>query len=294
MMNRVFAEPTPGFVAHTAVSRLLREDSKALDSVGFLTEDLTPAATKVIEAYEKWPGSGEPNETGFNVENNTDKAFYLAIAKSPERSRRFGAAMRFMTQGSLYDINNLIRSWDWDSYDVKGMTMVDLGGGQGGVSCALARVTTDLKFVVQDLPGTVEEGDRILPTELRGRVKFMAHDFFEVQPVQGADIYFFRFILHNWSDKYATQILQNLMPALKPGARVLIYEFLPSEVTETEWSKKQGRNLDMIQALGWNSLERTVPDWKKLFADTDSRLKFRKTITPLGSTISLIEAIWKP
>lgn len=48
----------------------------------------------------------------------------------------------------------------------------------------------------------------------------------------------------------------------------------------------------MIQALGWNSLERTSRDWEKLFQKVDSRLKFLGTRTPEGSCVSLIEAVW--
>jgi hypothetical protein len=49
-------------------------------------------------------------------------------------------------------------------------------------------------------------------------------------------------------------------------------------------------NIDLIQAIGWNSLERTVSDWKKLFSSVDDRLEFLGTHTPAGSSVSLIEA----
>ena len=241
MINRVFAEVRPGYVRHTAASRLLHEDHEAMDTVGFLVEDLAPASTKVIEAHKKWPGSGEPNETGFNIEFNTGDPFYLEMAKTPERARRFGGGMRFMTRGSLYDLSHLVRGYNWAALDKVGGTVVDLGGGHGGVSRALAGATSKLQFVVQDLAGTVKEGEKLLPAELHGRIKFMEHDFFTEQPVKGADVYFFRFILHNWSDKYSFEILRNLIPAMKDGSKVVIYEFLPSEVATTSWSQKQPR-----------------------------------------------------
>jgi hypothetical protein len=49
----------------------------------------------------------------------------------------------------------------------------------------------------------------------------MAHDFFTTQTV-GADAYILRTVLHNWADKYCIMILRALVPALKPGARILI------------------------------------------------------------------------
>jgi hypothetical protein len=52
----------------------------------------------------------------------------------------------------------------------------------------------------------------------------MAHDFFEEQPVKGADVYYYRWTLHNWSDKYCIKTLKALSPALKKGSRVLIMD----------------------------------------------------------------------
>lgn len=48
-------------------------------------------------------------------------------------------------------------------------------------------------------------------------------DFFTEQPVT-ADLYYFRTVFHNWADKYCVKILRALIPALRPGARILIHE----------------------------------------------------------------------
>ncbi|MCJ1470776.1 hypothetical protein MMC07_009423 [Pseudocyphellaria aurata] len=241
MMNRIFQKPRLGYVEHTAASRMLRVNPEAMDTVGFMVEDVHPASTKTFEALEKYPGSGEPNETGYNIETNTSDSFYIELAKDPERARRFGGGMRFLTRGSIYDINHLIRGWEWSELDRAGCTVVDVGGGHGAVSRALAGATSKLKFIVQDLPDTAKEGARLVPEELRGRISFMAHDIFTTQPVKGADLYFFRFVFHNWSDKYSLSILRNLLPAMKYGSRVLIYEFLPADVAETSWTKRMPR-----------------------------------------------------
>lgn len=82
MTMRIFCEPEPGMVAHTAASKILRH-SAANDWLQAGTEEMWPAATKVseigtwedlvadakccscqmIEALAKWPASEEPNET---------------------------------------------------------------------------------------------------------------------------------------------------------------------------------------------------------------------------------------
>lgn len=60
-----------------------------------------------------------------------------------------------------------------------------------------------------------------IPAELESRVTLTTHSFFDPQPVS-AQVYLFRWIFHNWSDAYAIKILQALIPAMKPGAKVLI------------------------------------------------------------------------
>ena len=45
----------------------------------------------------------------------------------------------------------------------------------------------------------------------------------------------------------------------------------------------------MVQATGWNSLERTASDWRRLFASISPEYHFLGTKTPQGSAVSLIE-----
>lgn len=73
-----------------------------------------------------------------------------------------------------------------------------------------------MNCISQDLPDVVEGVET--PEDVKGRVEIVAHDFFMEQPVKGPDAYLFRWIFHDWSDKYSIQILRNLIPALKHGA----------------------------------------------------------------------------
>lgn len=67
-----------------------------------------------------------------------------------------------------------------------------------------------------------------LRADIQARVEFQAHDFFTEQPVK-ADVYLFRNVFHSWSDSRAIRILQALVPALKPGARIVINDYLLPE-----------------------------------------------------------------
>lgn len=53
-----------------------------------------------------------------------------------------------------------ITAFDWKSLP-KDAVVVDVGGGVGTSSLALAKNTSDIKIVVQDLPSVVEEGNAV-------------------------------------------------------------------------------------------------------------------------------------
>ena len=99
-----------------------------------------------------------------------------------------------------------------------------MGGSTGHTTIPLARAFPDLKVVVQDLSDAFDKAKDLVPVDLQGRIEFMKHDFFQPQPVEGADVYLLRWILHDWSDAYCVKILRALKPALKKDARVLIAE----------------------------------------------------------------------
>lgn len=121
----------------------------------------------------------------------------------------------------------LVNGFPWGSLGAA--TIVDVGGSNGAVCIAIAEAHPALKFMVQDRAEVVQTlKHRSVPSALEGRVEFMAHNFFTPQPVV-ADVYLFRYIFHNWPDAYAIKILRHLIPALKPGARVLINDHLLPE-----------------------------------------------------------------
>ena len=82
--------------------------------------------------------------------------------------------------------------------------------------------------MIQDRAAVVASGEANLPAELRDRFTFMAHDFMKPQPVAG-DIYFLRAICHNWPDALAAVILRNLVPAMKPGAKIVVMDAVLEE-----------------------------------------------------------------
>lgn len=197
--------------------------------------------------------------------------------------------MSFFTTGEGYSLDHLTDGYDWDSINPGG-TVVDLGGSHGDAAFALARKYHSLHFIVQELPQVVANSK-----EEKGLdVKFIAHDFFEEQPVHGADVYLFRWILHNWSDKYCIKILRALIPALKPGARVLISDFVmpPPGVVPNILDRKL-RAMDVTMLEIGNARERNLDEWISLLGQADPRFIFKGKRQPPGSRLAILETTWE-
>jgi hypothetical protein len=52
--------------------------------------------------------------------------------------------------------------------------------------------------------------------------------------------------------------------------------------------------MDLTMLALLNAKERDVDGWIDLFAQADSRYKFIGAQTPVGSRMSIMEAIWEP
>ena len=176
--------------------------------------------------------------------HNINESPFVVWGRDPPRSQRFADAMTFIhsDEGFFHNfkLEPFVSTVDFASIDDG--TFVDVGGSYGTVSIPLAGKFPGMRFIVQDLPTVVEKGRSQLPEGVKDRVTFMVHDFFEPQPVEEADIYFFRWVLHDWSDLYAVRILRALIPALKTGSRVLINEVvMPPHGAVSKYRERQVR-----------------------------------------------------
>lgn len=295
MTNRIFSEPTPGTVAHTAASRVLAQDPAIGSWVGFCVEDIWPAASRVVDALDRYPEAADPTKTGFCVANDTvgKEPMFVTFGKDPKRAKRMGGAMTSLTGGEGYEVRYLLDNYDWEAIDKVGGTLVDLGGSHGFVCVDLAKRYKNMKFVVQDLPKTIASAPE-LEGDLKDRIKYQAHDFHTPQPVKGADVYFFRWILHNQADKYALNMLRQLIPALKKGSRVVINDHcLRGPGEENPWDEKIMRTMDLVMLTLLNAQERSEEEFRELFKEADKRFAFKGVKRAEGCRMSVVEAVWE-
>lgn len=88
-------------------------------------------------------------------------------------------------------------------------------------------------------------------------------------------VYFFRWILHNYSTPYALQILKNTIPALKPGARIIINDHCLREAgAENPWDEIVMRRMDVVMLALLNAQERTEEEYRELFRAASENFVF--------------------
>ncbi|KAI1460025.1 S-adenosyl-L-methionine-dependent methyltransferase [Annulohypoxylon moriforme] len=241
------------------------------------------------------------------------KSLYDVIASSPARAARFSAGMSAYSSGPGYAPDHFLRArGDLLARLPKGSEFVDVGGGLGHFARALGASgqCAHVNFVVQDLEkvvcraGDLQDGSshgRLADDKGNGdgdegqkKIVFQAHDFFTPQPVRGAAVYFLRWILHNWSDKYAVRILRNIGQAMDETSRLVIHDYCIEDLDGLSLRKRRAAtNMDigMMQLL--NAQERDEAQWRELLAKADPQFQWIGVTRPPGSALAIIEASWK-
>ncbi|KAJ5166851.1 uncharacterized protein N7482_005632 [Penicillium canariense] len=291
--NGLFVEESPNNLAHSARSALLQTNPSFHDWASFSMDAGALCAFFMVDADRKWPDLVDTCHTAFNIACSTDLPFFKYIGENSERHRQFSGFMRAMTSGQDVHLNHLVNGWNWDKLGQA--LVVDLGGSTGHASIALARKFPDLTFIVEDLPEVIAGGPKYLASQedaqsLRTRVSYKAHSFFDPQPVQDADVYFFRMVMHNWSDDDSVRILTHLVKILKPGACILIMDVVlpdPGTMPASKERLLRVRDLNMLQVF--NNPERHIEGWKAIFSRVDKRLVVKEVGQSAGSVLSIIE-----
>lgn len=73
-----------------------------------------------------------------------------------------------------------------------------------------------------------------LPEDLKNRIQFQSHDFWQPQQVEDADVFLLRQILHDHDDPRAIAILRCIVPAMRNCARNIVHDFIVPERETTD------------------------------------------------------------
>lgn len=292
MTSHILREPQLNHVAHTSVSlALLDKNIRAYNE--WLVLDALSFIARLTDALDKWGhGSQSPTETGLNLAWNTPKPMFPALEERPVTMQRFATLMTHAATNTVFSASH-VSAYPWSSLPPDA-TVVDIGGSNGHCMIPILTAHSTATATVQDLPNLIakaaDPATCVIPANLRSRVTFAPHNFYQPQPVRGASVYFFRMIMHIVSDALAANILRQTVAAMSPSSKIIIMdEILPAPGSVLNVIERGMRAQDCGMMLFSNARERDLSQWKELFAAVDPRLEITGVIQPEGSAQGIIE-----
>jgi hypothetical protein len=97
--NRIFSEPSKGFISHSPASKLLASDKKLDSWVFFLVEYFWPATARAVDAMQKWPGSENPTGVGVSLIKGEETTWFKEIVKANRGIVSFRDTMSVVSEG---------------------------------------------------------------------------------------------------------------------------------------------------------------------------------------------------
>ncbi|GAA1404472.1 O-methyltransferase [Kitasatospora putterlickiae] len=265
----VVAEDARGRFTLTEAGQALRGDVpySVRTAVQMLTDrtmwrpagELTHCLTEGTTAFENL--FGVPFFDHFAKDERTAAVFHVGMASmSDQENAPIAAAYDFPSSG----------------------TVVDIGGGHGGLLLEVLRRNPGLEGVLHDrahvLAGNRLEGR----PEVASRWTTREGDFFTAVPA--GDVLLLKRITHDWDDDACAALLGHCRRALRPGGRVLVLD----AVVPSGNAPHQSKALDLMMMASLTGRERTEDDFAELFARAGLKLS---RVIPTPTVLSVVEAV---
>lgn len=162
-------------------------------------------------------------------------------------------------------------------------TIVDVGGATGNMLGHILKRHSAPRGVLFDRPHVVTEAPALLRAHgVDGRVTIEPGNFFDAVPA-GGDAYILSHIIHDWNEDQCLTILGHCRKAMKPGATLLIVEFVLPEGDVPHF----GKIADMVMLTIPGGEERTAAEYDTLLAAAGLTMT---RVCPTSSDVSIVEA----
>nr|WP_308117755.1 methyltransferase [Streptomyces anatolicus] len=266
----VFREDETGAFHLTPAGEALRTDVpySQRDAVLMLTDPVFRRTSAGLEETVR--------KEGPSFERAFGQPFFAYLAGDPELRELFDAGMT-----SLSGPVDAVVAGTYP-FPEQG-TVVDVGGGRGGLLRAVLRGRPGLSGVLFDQTPAVSTHVLSGDEAVRGRWSAESGDFFTKVP-KGGDLYILKHVLHDWPDEACMRILRNCRTAMAPDARLVIVE----SVLPPGNDPHPGKTMDVAMAAIVDGQERTEAEFAALL----SRAGFELTrILPTTAFPSVVEAV---
>lgn len=227
--------------------------------------------------WEPWGRFRESIETGDSAFQSLHGVpVFEHLQRDPEDRAVFHAVM---TANSRVQVPAVLEAYDFGRFE----TVVDVGGGQGGLLAALLRAHPGLTGILYDLPEVVADAESLRAGDVSDRARIESGDFFASVPA-GGDCYLLKLVVHDWGDDQAARILSNVRAVIPADGTLLLAEHVvPSG---TAYHHSMFLDLNMLVLLGAGR-ERTPDEYAALLG----RAGFTLTrVVATDSPLSLVEA----
>ncbi|EAW12174.1 putative O-methyltransferase [Aspergillus clavatus NRRL 1] len=276
--RRIFEEVGSGssVFKHTAMSALMATDRDFHAMVHMQMDEMFKAASEASNLLERSPYVSDTENSAFCTRFGIPA--YVYYEQNPQKGARFAQSMDAWSRLDGQVTKLVHSSFPWAS--LNNGKVVDIGGGSGHISIALAKVYPSLRFIVQDASERMlSRADEEVVRSLGGRVTFQRHNFFEPQPVHDANAFLLRQCLHNYSDNDCIKIAGALVPALEkcdPGTPLLLNEIiLPENGSTTRHVEHHLRQVDMTMMIVLGAKQRSRREFEQLLKKADPRFEVR-------------------
>jgi hypothetical protein len=280
--------------------RALHRFMRSLANFGILTQnaDETFALTPLGEALKTdapgsarstvlmmagpmmWKAFGEFQHSVETGQTAMEKAFGMPLfdylAQNPEQATQFSEAMVGIHGAEPPAV---AAAYDCSRFD----SIVDVGGATGNMLAHILVRYGHPRGVLFDRPHVVTDAPALLRARgVEDRVAIVHGNFFESVPA-GGDAYILSHIIHDWNEEQCATILGNCRKAMKPGAKLLIVEFVLPEGNTPHF----GKLADMVMLAIPGGEERTAAEYGTLLAASGFRMT---RVVPTASDVSVVEA----
>ena len=244
----LFSRTAPGTYALTSVTECLRSDvPHSLRQTAILDGE------EVFRSFADIMHTVRTGAPAFDMIHG--EPFYDYLGANPGTAASFTAAM------NANRVPATLASCDLSGVD----TLVDVGGGSGGLLTEALAVHPAMRGVLLELPEAVRQAEKKLAEAgLTGRVALVEGSFFDAVP-SGGDAYVLARVLHNWADEKAMLILRRVRAAMSPGARLVVLEqFVPGEDSAPDGASGM---VDLLMLVLLEGHDRTEEQYRGLLAE---------------------------
>ncbi|KAI5387738.1 probable O-methyltransferase 3 [Lathyrus oleraceus] len=187
----------------------------------------------------------------FHTENN-GVAFWDYAGHDPKLNELFNEAMACETRMASSVVMGKFREV-FEEME----SLVDVGGGLGTMSMAIAKSFPKIDCVVFDLPHVV---DGLQESE---NLKYVGGDMFEAIPPTHSIL--LKGVLHDWNDEECLKILKKCKEAIMSKGKVVIIDAVMGNEKEENETIEAQLFYDLEMMVLVNGKERNEKEWSKLF-----------------------------